>query len=68
MEGKVILKVLVDLDGEPEEISLEKSSGHEELDRSAIAAVKTWAFNAGVKNGSPSPGYVLVPIEFTLAR
>jgi TonB family protein len=68
MEGKVILKVLVGLEGEPEEISLEKSCGYEALDRAAIAAVKTWTFNAGIKNGVAIRGYVLVPIEFNVGQ
>lgn len=66
MQGKVILKVLVGLDGKPEEINVEKSSGYRVLDQAAIAAVKTWIFNAGLKNGSASRGYALVPIEFNL--
>jgi periplasmic protein TonB len=68
MEGKVILKVLVGLEGEPEEISLEKSSGYELLDRSAITAVKSWTFIAGVKRGIVTRSYLLVPIEFTLSQ
>ena len=66
MEGKVLLKVLVGLDGKPEEITVEKSSGYRVLDQAAIAAVKTWVFNAGQKNGAASRGYALVPIEFNL--
>ena len=66
MEGKVILKVLVGLDGKPEEVTVEKSSGYRVLDQAAIAAVKTWVFNAGMKGGSASRGYALVPIEFNL--
>jgi periplasmic protein TonB len=68
MEGKVILKVLVGLEGEPEEISLEKSSGYELLDRAAITAAKSWTFNAGVKKGIVTRSYLLVPIEFNLAQ
>jgi periplasmic protein TonB len=68
MEGKVILKVLVGLEGEPEEISLEKSSGYELLDRSAITAVKSWTFVAGVKKGYVTRSYLLVPIEFNLSQ
>jgi periplasmic protein TonB len=68
MEGKVILKVLVGLEGEPEEISVEKSCGYEALDRAAITAVKTWTFNAGLKNGIATRGYVLVPIEFNFSQ
>ena len=66
MEGKVLLKVLVGLNGTPEEVTVEKTSGYRVLDQAAIAAVKSWVFNAGAKNGSPSRGYALVPIEFNL--
>ena len=66
MEGKVVLKVLVGLDGKPEEITVEKTSGYRVLDQAAIAAVKTWVFNAGQKNGAASRGYALVPIEFKM--
>ena len=68
MEGKVVLKVLVGLDGKPEEITVEKTSGYRVLDQAAIAAVKTWVFNAGQKNGAASRGYALVPIEFNLSN
>ncbi|MDR2012215.1 MAG: energy transducer TonB [Rhodanobacter sp.] len=65
-QGKVLLKVLVGLDGSPEEVTVEKSSGSRLLDQAAIDAVKTWKFNPGKKGGSPNRGYALVPIEFTL--
>lgn len=65
-QGKVMLKVLVGADGTPEEITVEKSSGSRLLDQAAIAAVKTWVFNSGMKDGKASRGYALVPIEFNL--
>ena len=64
--GKVILKVLIGLDGSPKEITVEKSSGYRELDQAAIAAAKTWIFNPGTRNGKPYEGYALVPIDFNL--
>jgi hypothetical protein len=30
--------------------------------------VKTWTFNAGIKNGVAIRGYVLVPIEFNVGQ
>lgn len=66
-EGTVILKVLVGIDGSPQDITVEKSSGSRLLDRAAIDAVKNWKFNPGQKGGKPSPGYALVPIEFKLS-
>lgn len=65
-QGEVMLKVLVGLNGEPEEITIEKTSGHRLLDQAAIAAVRTWVFNPGVKDGHPSRGYALVPVKFVL--
>lgn len=67
-QGKVLLKVLVGLDGTPEEVTVEKSSGSRLLDQAAIDAVKTWKFNPGSKGGQPSRGYALVPIEFNLSE
>lgn len=64
--GRVILKVLIAVDGSPKEITVEKSSGHRELDQAAIAAVKTWTFNPGVHNGKLFEGYALVPFDFNL--
>jgi protein TonB len=66
LTGKLMLKVLVGVDGKPEEVTVEKSSGSHILDQAAIDAVKTWMFNAGQKDGKPSRGYALVPIEFNL--
>lgn len=64
--GRVVLKVLIAVDGSPKEITVEKSSGYRELDRAAIAAVKTWTFNPGIHNGVPYEGYALVPFDFNL--
>src|SRR5574337_692698 len=61
--GKVVLKVLIGLDGSPKEVTVERSSGYRELDQAAIAAAKTWIFNPGTRNGKPYEGYALVPID-----
>lgn len=66
--GKVILKVLVGVDGSPVEVTVEKTSGSRLLDQAAIDAVKTWKFNPGSKGGKPAQGYALVPIDFTLTE
>lgn len=64
--GKVILRVLIAVDGSPKEVTVEKSSGFRELDQAAIAAAKTWTFNPGKRNGQPYEGYALVPFDFNL--
>lgn len=66
MEGKVMLKVLIGLDGRPVDIKIHKSSRHKILDKAAIAAVKKWKFKPAKKNGKAVQDWVLVPINFSL--
>ena len=67
MEGTVILRVLVDVDGTPLDVSIENSSGNRNLDRSALRHVlKTWRFKPAMRNGQAVQAYGLVPIDFSL--
>lgn len=68
MEGTVILRVLVGADGVPQEIRIDKSSGHVVLDRAARDAVMKWRFEPGTRNGEPFAAYGLVPIAFKLTE
>lgn len=67
VQGTVTLRVLVDVDGKPLEVSVEKSSGNRNLDRSATQQVlKHWRFQPAVRNGVAVQAYGLVPISFSL--
>jgi protein TonB len=65
-EGKVLLKVDVSTEGLSHLVKLHQSSGYEELDDSAIAAVEKWQFNPAKRGGVFVPCTVIVPIIFTL--
>ena len=66
-EGQVLLRVLVDANGTPIDVTIERSSGHRELDRAAREQVLTkWKFNPSQRGGVPVPAYALVPIDFIL--
>lgn len=65
-QGKVLLKVFVTVQGNAEKVLLEKGSGYELLDKSAIDVVKTWKFNPASSNNQPVSGVVIVPIRFSL--
>lgn len=66
-QGTVLLKVLVDTDGLPLEVTLEKSSGHRSLDREAISQVRQhWRFQPALHEGSRVRAYGMVPIVFSL--
>lgn len=65
-EGRVLLHVLVDTQGNPAEVKLKKTSGHERLDIAAIEAVKAWRFIPATKNKVALSAYVDVPVKFSL--
>jgi periplasmic protein TonB len=66
-EGIVILLVRVDAAGLPVDISIQKSSGHRELDRAAKKHVlDTWRFHPAMHLGSAIPALALVPVEFKI--
>lgn len=65
-EGTILLRVFVLETGGVGKVELEKSSGYEILDESALKAVKKWVFIPGKNDGKPVPSWVTVPIKFQL--
>lgn len=67
--GVVELEILVDVDGQPLEARVVRSSGHRLLDQSARRTVLTrWKFQPATRNGQPVQARGRVPIEFKLAN
>lgn len=67
VQGTVMLRVLVDIDGTPIDVQIEKSSGNRNLDKEARQHVlRTWRFKPALRDGVPVQAYGLVPIDFTL--
>jgi protein TonB len=66
-EGRVLLRILVGVDGRPLEVTIDKSSGNRSLDRTARDHIlKTWLFEPAMRNGHAVQAYGLVPIDFTM--
>jgi protein TonB len=67
-EGKVVLRVLVDAQGLPQDVLIESSSGHRALDKAARDQVLAkWRFHpATAPDGRRIAAWALVPIEFNL--
>lgn len=65
-QGTVVLEVLVDQNGRVGDLRLFASSGHSILDRSAMASVKGWLFEPGMKGGKKIDMWVRVPVRFEL--
>ena len=67
LQGQVILKVLVDENGVPQEVAVEQSSGYTLLDRSAREQVlKSWKFEPAMVNGHAVRAWARVPVTFNL--
>lgn len=65
-EGTVQVQVDVGPDGVPTSVALAQGSGHRELDRAAMDAVRRWRFRPAMANGQPTVGRVTVPIQFSM--
>lgn len=65
-EGTVMLRVHVLANGKPGEIQVQKSSGRQQLDDAALAAVKRWSFVPAKQGDVAQDGWVSVPLEFKI--
>ncbi|WP_045727572.1 energy transducer TonB [Xanthomonas sp. GPE 39] len=63
--GKVVLKVVVGVQGKPTEVNVVSSSGQAALDTAAQQAVHEWMFNPATRNGQAVPWTIQVPVNFT---
>ena len=67
IQGVVVLGAVVPVDGTPSEITIVRSlDSTYGLDEQAIAALKQWKFEPGMKEGKPVAVRVRVEMEFNL--
>lgn len=65
-QGRVLIRVLVSVDGLPERIELKTSSGSVRLDHSALETIRNWKFVPARQGEQKVAAWVVVPITFTL--
>jgi TonB family protein len=65
LEGTVALVMVVGVDQRAHDIKVKKSLDPG-LDASAVASIKTWRFQPGIKNGKPVPVRANVEVNFRL--
>lgn len=65
-QGTVVLRVHVGADGQAQQVIVQRSSGHETLDESALDAVKEWKFVPAKRGEVAEASWVTVPIVFEL--
>ena len=68
-QGVVRLRVHVGPDGAPDQVLLERTSGHTDLDAAALDVVKKrWRFAPAKQGDRAVAAWVTVPLEFSLDR
>lgn len=65
-QGKVLLRVLVNADGNVDQVTLRKTSGHPRLDDAAMETVKQWRFVPAQRASQAVSAWVVIPISFSL--
>jgi protein TonB len=65
-QGQVNVRVLVDPQGQPQQVAVIRSSGYPRLDESALATVRNTRFKPYTENGVPLPFWVVMPLVFEL--
>ena len=66
IEGKAIVRALVDKDGNVREANIAKTSGVQSLDDAAIKAALECKYKPGIQNGRPVFCWVTYPVVFQL--
>lgn len=64
-QGTVTLSLIVGTDGKPRDVTLSCSSAPD-LNENAVAAIKSWKFEPGTKDGKPVMVEIAVEVQFHL--
>ncbi|WP_210545763.1 energy transducer TonB [Rhodoferax sp. PAMC 29310] len=65
-QGKVVVRVLIGIDGTAQKTELKQSSGFDRLDQTALTTVLRWRYVPGKRAGVPEAMWFNVPISFVL--
>ena len=66
IEGTVYIKALIDSEGKIAKVKVGKSSGHDLLDKSAVAAAYKCKFKPAVQKDKPVATWISYKVEFNL--
>ncbi len=65
-QGKVVVRVFIEVDGTGQKAEIKQSSGFERLDQAALNTVQRWRYVPGKRAGVPEGMWFNVPISFVL--
>jgi protein TonB len=66
IEGKVMIQAYIDKEGKPIKALVDKSSGHEVLDKAALEAAKKSVYKPAVQDGKPVGVWISYAVVFAL--
>ena len=62
--GTSVILMVVDREGDPVVVAVDRSSGNRKLDQAAVDSGRYWKFIPGKLNGAPAGGIVRAPVKF----
>jgi protein TonB len=65
-QGKVVVRVLIGVDGTAQKAEIRQSSGFDRLDQAALATVQKWRYVPGKRAGVAEAMWFNVPVNFVL--
>ena len=65
-QGRVVVRVLIGVDGTAQQAEVDTSSGYDRLDQAALSTVRRWRYVPGRRGGVPEAMWFKVPINFVL--
>lgn len=65
-QGKVVVRVLISVNGTAQQAEIKQSSGFDRLDQAALDTVLRWRYVPGKRAGVPETMWFNVPISFVL--
>ena len=65
-QGKVVVRVLIEVDGKAQKADIKQSSGFDRLDQAALNTVLRWRYVPGKRAGVTEAMWFNVPINFVL--
>ena len=65
-QGKVVIRVLIGVDGTAQRAEIRQSSGYDRLDQAALSTVQRWRYVPGKRGGVAEAMWFNVPINFVL--
>jgi len=65
-QGKVVVRVFIDTEGNATQAEIRTSSGYDRLDQTALKTVQAWKYVPGKVNGEAKAMWFNVPLNFVL--